>query len=65
MSWFYFQWGSVTAHSTSYFHSAFVSYLPYHLKDFAKYKVRYKFDAKQVELVAADIKKQLTKDLLI
>ena len=37
----------------------------YHLRDFANFKVTYEFDAKQIELLAVDIKKELTRDLLI
>ena len=37
----------------------------YHLRDFANFKVTYEFDAEQTELSAVDIKKELTKDLLI
>ena len=37
----------------------------YHLRDFANFKIIYEFDAKHIELLAVDIKKELTKDLLI
>ena len=37
----------------------------YHLRDFANFKVTSEFDAKQIELLAVDIKKELTKDFLI
>ena len=54
--------GSLTAHFDIPFPLYFCFYL---LKDFAKFKVRYEFDAKQIEPVATDIKKELTKDLLM
>ena len=35
------------------------------LKGLCRFQVTYEFDAKQIELLAVDIKKELTKDLLI
>ena len=59
---FYFHWKSLTAK----FHILLPSYFYfYQLKDFLKFRVTYKSDTKQVELVATSIKKELNKDPLI
>ena len=61
-AWFYFHWKSPAAHVYILLSSNFCFY---YLKDFLKFRVIYKSDTKQVELVATNIKKELNKDSLI